>query len=90
MIANKPEIVTQKRIINMFKDTNLLDYEYLGDLKDEDNSNIKKELLEKFLKDKYDSTQIKKAISELEKVTTDQNKNSTTSTKKCTVYFDME
>jgi len=75
LIANKPEIVTQKRIINMFKDPNLMGYEYLGDLKDEENnSNIEKELLKKFLKDKYDSTLIKKAISELEKVTTDQNK----------------
>ena len=75
MIANKPEIVTQKRIIKMFKDPNLLGYEYLGDWKDrEDNSNIEKELLERFLKDKYDSILIRKAISELEKVATDQNK----------------
>jgi type I restriction enzyme, R subunit len=75
MIANKPEIVTQKRIINMFKDPDLLGYEYLGDWKDrENNSNIEKELLEKFLKDKYDSPLIKKAIVELEKVTNDQNK----------------
>lgn len=75
MIANKPEIVTQKRIINMFKDPNLLGYEYLGDLKDEYNSNINKELLEKFLNDKHDSKIIKDAIYELEKVATDQNKS---------------
>jgi type I restriction enzyme, R subunit len=75
MIANKPEIVTQKRIINMFKNPEILGYEYLGDWKDrENNSNIEKELLEKFLKDQYDSIQIKKAISELERIATDQNK----------------
>ena len=51
MIANKPEIVTQKRIIKMFEDPNLLGYEYLGDWKDrENNSNVEKELLTKFLK----------------------------------------
>ena len=76
MIANKPEIVTQKRIINMFKDPNLLGYEYLGDWKDrENNSNVEKELLTKFLKNKYEPDQIKDAISKLEKITTDQNKS---------------
>lgn len=75
MIANKPEIVTQKRIIDLFKDPEGLGYTYLGDLKEgENNSNIEKELLEKFLKDKYDSVLIKDAITELEKVATDQNK----------------
>ncbi len=76
MIANKPEIVTQKRIIKMFEDPNLLGYEYLGDWKDrENNSNVEKELLTKFLKNKYESDQIKDAISKLEKITTDQNKS---------------
>ena len=76
MIANKPEIVTQKRIINMFKNPDLLGYTYLGDWKDrENNSNIEKELLEEFLKDKYDPKVIKDAISKIEKVTTDQNKS---------------
>jgi len=76
MIANKPEIVTQKRIINMFKDPDLLGYTYLGDWKDrENNSNIEKELLEEFLKGKYDSKVIKDAIGKIEKVTTDQNKS---------------
>jgi len=76
MIANKPEIVTQKRIINMFKDPDLLGYEYLGDWKDrENNSNVEKELLTKFLKNKYESDQIKDAISKLEKIATDQNKS---------------
>lgn len=76
MIVNKPEIVTQKRIIDMFKDPDLLGYTYLGDWKDrENNSNIEKELLEEFLKDKYDSKVIKDAISKIEKVTTDQNKS---------------
>ena len=38
MIVNKPEIVTQKRIINLFKNPDLLGYTYLGDLKDEENN----------------------------------------------------
>ena len=76
MIANKPEIVTQKRIIDMFQDPNLLGYKYLGDWKDrENNSNIEKELLEQFLKKKYDSKIIKDAITKIEKVATDQNKS---------------
>jgi len=75
MITNKPEIVTQKRIIKMFENPELLGYTYLGDLKDEENnSNIEKKLLEKYLKDKYDPVLIESAITELEKVATDQNK----------------
>ena len=76
MIVNKPEIVTQKRIIDMFQDPNLLGYTYLGDWKDrENNSNIEKELLEQFLKKKYDSKAIKDTIIKIEKITTDQNKS---------------
>ena len=75
MTVSLPEIVTQKRIIKMFKDPNLLGYEYLGDWKDrENNSNVEIEYLEKFLKDKYDSELIKKAIKEIEKITTNQTK----------------
>ena len=76
MIANKPEIVTQKRIIDLFKNPNSLGYTYLGNYENrESNSNIEKELLEKFLKNKYNSILIKKAITELEKIATDQNKS---------------
>ncbi len=75
MIVTKPEIVTQKRIIKMFKDPDQLGYEYLGDWEHrEGNSNIEIELLEKFLKDKYDPILIKKAIEKIQKITTIQNK----------------
>ena len=47
MTVSLPEIVTQKRVIDMFKDPNLLGYEYLGDWENRDNnSNIEKEYLE--------------------------------------------
>ena len=76
MTAIKPEIVTQKRIIKMFEDPNLLGYDYLGDWKDrENNSNVEIEYLEKFLKDKYDPILIKKAIQRIQKVTTNPTKN---------------
>ncbi|MDC0329321.1 HsdR family type I site-specific deoxyribonuclease [Nitrosopumilus sp.] len=76
MTAIKPEIVTQKRIIKMFEDPNLLGYVKLGDWKDrENNSNVEIEYLEKFLKDKYDPILIKKAIQRIQKVTTNPTKN---------------
>jgi len=70
------EILTQKRVIEFFK--NELGYDYLGDWKDrEDNHNIEEEYLHAFLKDKkgYDEDLIDKAIFELRKVTGDQSRS---------------
>lgn len=43
----KPEIVTQKRVIDFF--VNKLRYNYIGNLKDQENHNIDEEKLVKWL-----------------------------------------
>ncbi|MDD3977362.1 hypothetical protein L1994_03330 [Methanomicrobium antiquum] len=65
------EIVTQKRVIKLFKNT--LKYEYLGNWEErEDNKNIEEELLRCYLKKtdqyargEYDDELINKAVFEL-------------------------
>src|SRR4030042_1906556 len=65
---------TQDRVIKLFKDK--LDYIYLGNWEERNNSNIEEELLVKFLKkQKYSDTLIKKALYELTKTVTPQNKS---------------
>ena len=65
---------THDRVIKLFKDK--LDYTYLGDWEERNNSNIEEELLVKFLKkQKYSDTLIKKALYELTKTATPQNKS---------------
>jgi len=61
----KPEIVTQKRIIALFRDE--LGYQYLGDWTDRDgNSNVEEELLTSYLdKNGYTGEQINAAIFKL-------------------------
>lgn len=57
----KPERATQNRIIALFK--NELDYTYLGDRSEEDNSNIEEDLLTDYLsRCDYSSEQISRAI----------------------------
>lgn len=57
----QPEIVTQNRVIALFRDE--LGYRYLGNWKDRDNSNIEEELLTDWLKKSgYCSDQISRAI----------------------------
>ncbi len=74
MSVGQIERKTQDRIIKLFKEK--LNYTYLGNWEErEGNSNIEKELLTKFLKGKYHDILIKKAISQLEKVATNQNKS---------------
>jgi type I restriction enzyme R subunit len=68
------ERVTQNRIINLFQDK--LKYRYLGNWEErEDNSNIEEEILSNYLKKKYSSDLVKKALYELDKVANDQSKN---------------
>src|SRR3989344_8665899 len=65
---------TQDRVIKLFKDK--LDYTYLGNWEERNNSNIEEELLIEFLKkQKYSDTLIKKALYELTKTATPQNKS---------------
>jgi len=75
MTVGQIERKTQDRIVKLFRDE--LGYTYLGNWEDRtDNSNIERELLTKFLKEKkYSQILINKAINELEKVATDQNKS---------------
>ena len=68
---------TQDRVIKLFSGKGGLGYIYLGDWEErENNSNIEEELLIKFLKkQKYSGTLIKKALYELNKTATPQNKS---------------
>ncbi len=73
MSVGQVERKTQERILKLF--TEKLEYIYLGNWEERaDNSNVELELLAKFLKGKYDDILIKKAISEFQKVATNQNK----------------
>ncbi len=70
------ERVTQNRVVKFFQD--VLDYEYLGNWeKYRENSNLEEAYLLKFLTEKQGHEEIiaKKAIAELEKVATDQQKS---------------
>ena len=73
MTVGQIERKTQNRVVKLFQEK--LGYAYLGNWEErEDNSNIEQEQLTKFLKAKYSDELIKKTISKLEKVATDQNK----------------
>jgi type I restriction enzyme R subunit len=74
MTVGQIEKQTQARVVKLFREK--LEYSYLGNWEERtDNSNIEQNLLTKFLKKKYADILIKKAISELEKVATNQSKN---------------
>ena len=80
MINKNPKIgqierKTQDRVVQFFQD--VLKYDYLGNWEVRENSNIEDEYLAKFLKDKqgYSDDLIKKAIFELNKVATNQQKS---------------
>jgi type I restriction enzyme, R subunit len=66
---------TQDRIVELFKDKNRLNYDYLGNWEDrENNSNIEEDLLRAYLKstEKYSDKVINKAITELQKIASNQ------------------
>ena len=71
MCNKKKEKNIQDKVIKFFQDR--LDYIYLGNLKDQKNTNIKKDLLEKFLKkqNKYSDNLINEAIKALINVAND-------------------
>jgi len=70
----KPERVTQNRVIALFRDK--LNYRFLGDRSDRDNSNIEEELLTAWLtKCKYAPEQISRAIYLLRTEATNPNRS---------------
>jgi type I restriction enzyme, R subunit len=77
LTVGQKEKITQDRIIKLFSDENKLKYKYLGSWEQrEENSNIEEELLIKFLKkQKYSENLIKKALYDLIKTATTQNKS---------------
>lgn len=65
---------TQDRIAKLFKER--MDYTYLGSWEERENSNIEEELLISFLKKRrYSDILIKKALFELKRVASNQNKS---------------
>jgi len=63
----KPEYITQKRVIKFFRQK--LKYDYIGNLKKQENKNIDEEKLKTWLKSKGYSTKVcQKAVEELLKV----------------------
>lgn len=74
MKVGQIERKTQDRIVKFFQDE--LGYEYLGNWEErENNSNIEKEYLKKYLNGKYEDSLIERAITQLEKISTNQSKN---------------
>ena len=73
--VNQIERITQNRVVKFFKEK--LGYDYLGNWQDRsNNSNIEEEYLTAFLKKQgYDEAIIKKAIVELIKTATNQQKS---------------
>ena len=69
------ERLTQNRVVTLLHEK--LDYEYLGNWEDrENNSNIKEDILRKYLTDKgYSQTLITKAIYQLTQAATNQTKS---------------
>ena len=72
---SQPEILTQKRLIEMF--SSQLNYDYLGDWRDRDNnSNIEEQLLSQNLDFRgYSQAQISRAIDLLKRSAQDTNKS---------------
>lgn len=66
MSIGKAEYKTQEKVIKFFKNKNILDYAYIGNLKDKSNKNIIAERLEAFLKGQgYSETVARRAIDEI-------------------------
>ena len=71
---NKPERVTQDRVIQLFRDE--LGYRYLGDRRDFENTNIWEEHLSAFLqKSGYSPAQISRAIELLRREADNSHRN---------------
>lgn len=74
-MVGEPERITQNRVVKLFQQQ--LQYRYLGNWQyRENNSNIEEDILKEYLtKRGYDLTLINKALYELTKIATDQDKS---------------
>ena len=72
MSIGENERATQERVVSFFKDRDILDYEYLGNLKDAANKNIREDRLRAYLRlSGYGQKLIDGAVSELVKAADD-------------------
>ena len=72
MSIGDTERATQDRVVSFFKDRDILDYEYLGNLKNAANKNIREDRLRAYLHlSGYSQKLIDGAVSELVKVADD-------------------
>jgi type I restriction enzyme R subunit len=72
MSIGEAERITQNRVVAFFKDSNILDYTYLGNLKDSANKNIREDRLRSFLQlSGYSQTLIDGAVTQLLKAAGD-------------------
>lgn len=72
MSIGEPEKITQAKVITFFKDRDILDYTYLGNLEDKANTNIKEDLLRAYLQScGYSQVLIDGAVAQLVKAAGD-------------------
>lgn len=72
MRIGENERATQDRVVSFFKDRDILDYEYLGNLKDVANKNIREDRLRAYLRlSGYSQKLIDGAVTELGKAAND-------------------
>ena len=66
MTIDTPEFKTQSKVIAFFSDPKILGYQYIGNLSDQHNKNIKEDLLHRYLLKKgYSDSLINDAITQL-------------------------
>ena len=72
MSIGDTERTTQNRVIDFFKNRNILDYKYIGNLKDTANKNIREDRLRAYLRlSGYSERLIDGAVAELVKAADD-------------------
>lgn len=75
MSIGEPEKITQAKVIDFFKDPDILDYTYLGNLEDKANTNIKEDLLKIYLRScGYEQVLIDGAVTQLVKAAGDMTR----------------
>ena len=75
MSIGQPEKITQAKVIAFFKDRDILDYTYLGNLEDKANTNIKEDLLRAYLQScGYSQVLIDGAVAQLVKAAGDMTR----------------